>query len=427
MASLLVKRDPINLLEREGRVEVFKEVPGFLGKTPLAVDPFFIRAILARQNEDLPVRRNDNVFVSPRELQGYNTAGVPALWSGYRSCITFDSSNRTLYRLKGVSFEDEPKYVEMGSGNTTHKVLFGGQLLFNAENERLFSDAFNGILSKNGLNKVMEYVGQYRYPRKYDGKELATSIVKISGDTRLDELLYVFEILYDKHIKGTANDEKFRTNMNYLMYDVGFKIGRLKKLMDANKQTWSARPDYSNAHIGNIVVYNQDYEYLGLGFVDFDASCDPRDRKLSAIREQQKAEHDTIISSALTSGISFRQIGDFNREHTIVKDFRMSFVLGFHQAYRKLFASLIDKVEINRFDELLNFLPGPIRERVTSYPTGGYLEDLLNSYNTRDIKQYTNNKYYSMYDVLDRRDKYDSKIKKDRYSLSDLVSSYYSL
>src|SRR3989338_9217285 len=113
MNPLFVVRDPLNLIETEGRVEVLKEVPDFLRKNPLMADPYFFNLKILRYNESLPVREDGSpskVFSSPN-VGGYKRDGVPALWSGHRSCITLDSRTEQMYRLKGIAFGIQPKFT----------------------------------------------------------------------------------------------------------------------------------------------------------------------------------------------------------------------------------------------------------------------------------------------------------------------------
>ncbi len=324
--KLFVRRDPLYLQKMEGLVKPFKELPAFLRESPLEGNPLFYQHRFAYEGDLVSTDFNHNKWFSLPEDKDY----VPAYWSGMRSCITADLSTGQLYRLKGMAVGDEPLVVDQGPD--VPFLVWGGQFLRSAYNERNYSNKFNKVLADNGIEPVMEYVGLYKLPVRAKRKQLATSIIRVLGDTRLDEFFYALE--YDT-CKSRAVAEKDYSKISQFIVeaasfykDIGYIVGRLKRLMELNDQSWSDNPQRTNAHIGNRVLYKKEKQKLGVGLVDFDASCDLKDKPKIALRRQQRQELFDIIASVKGEIISPRPFGSMFCQNLHFEELRGSFILG---------------------------------------------------------------------------------------------------
>ena len=376
--KLLIERDPVALIpwtkpdgiKREAKVIVEGEMPEEL-KKPLIVDPRFINIKLKRDLRELPVKGK---FL-PETIERYRLAPVfgectPAVWSGYRSVLYCKDwiNGAQLFKLKGISFT-HPLDVRVNEDDDGYHVYVqGGQLLGNVINEKEYSDQFNRVLKNCGIEPVSECVGFYHWPLKAKGKRLATSIMKVQGDTRLDELLCVIENLVEQRFPPRNGiiylSEDLITKLNLFYFTLGQSVGQLKKIMDINGQTWSDNPQRTNAHIGNIVLYHNSQNKLSLGLTDFDASCDRRDMRKKALMKQQEVEYQTMMNSAMQGAISLRNISMLN--HMIIHlETRTQFVEGFKDSYESFAGGLsatLDNSVAEFFlkelmDELLKEIP----------------------------------------------------------------------
>lgn len=376
--KLFVKREPLFLVEREGIVEKVTEIPEQLSKNPLIVEPVFNSPydhpshyneedLLIRKPEDDPLAIIQENRVQCKVLyQGdvISIMAVPAVWSGRRSCVTRDTKTDQLFRLKGVNFGDSPKIYRTGEFTE----VWGGNSLEEAEFERDYSDSFNSVLRDNNIKPVMEHVGFYIFPYGIDASNIlgeknnvAASVIKVLGDSRLDELMYILETLYcNGELNGSK--EEFERRIKRLYYDIGIITGRLKRLMDKNNQSWSDNAERSNAHIGNVVLY-RDNEQIGFGLVDFDASSDLRDKTKKELKRQQQVEYNHIIDSAFQGRISFRQIGRNFNPSFVIEDFRKAFARGFKHGYAIKKGGISNKIEVGRLEELVSMLPTIPEER----------------------------------------------------------------
>ena len=165
MYKLFVKRDPINLIPSEGRVEFYGQVPEFLSQGPLVIDPNLLKRRLVRSFQDLVIREGDEVFIPPSVYNGYNTKGVPGIWSGNRSALVKNPSTGQLYRIKGAAFGNPPipRFTDWNGYNEI-KDVEGGQFENDADNERVYTNLWNEILKDKGIIPVAEYVGKYIFP-----------------------------------------------------------------------------------------------------------------------------------------------------------------------------------------------------------------------------------------------------------------------
>ena len=328
--ELLVKRDGVNLYPTEGKVEIEDDVPDFL-KVPRVVNQYSVNYLEKRlENDDLLIDHTldfrverDNEFFSWQNYLLFKKRcdflgipldpipHIPAFWSGYRSAIVRDPSNGDWYRLKGISLDPKnPVSVKM-SDSEDEKMwrIQGGQESYSARFEKRMSDRFNRVLREEGIDPVMEVKGFWKYPNLARRTKPYASVSKIAGDTRLDELMFILESLATKKMRGnlrekvfehggyTFSGNKFNESIGTFYYDVGFTVGRLKRLMDKNGQTWSSDYEQSNAHFGNIVLYNGS-DKIKVGLVDFDASCDVSELSRSELKALQEREYNLLLQNA---------------------------------------------------------------------------------------------------------------------------------
>jgi len=359
------------LMELAGEVEVFGELPNFLRQSPLRANPYFRNPFRWNYIKLLPAKNDEWVEHTLSSFYKDNST-VPALWSGYRSCLTLDKKTQELYRLKGVAWGPKPCWNEELSG------IEGGQLLRNACFEKIYSDRFNRTLREEGVDPVMEYVGWYTFPDRVRRRKLATSILCVKGDTRLDELFTVLEFPvmddFRKKILDVLSGDYPNSIAIADMFDLfckkarpfykacGFIVGQLKHLLDKSWQTWSDNPERTNAHIGNVVVYENEERNVALGLVDFDASDDQRDKPKSALRAQQKKEYETIRESALCwPACSYRTIGPVHKRMYPWTRVRENFAQGFAKGYKAPLKKVTNVIPRELLEELIEFSKREVR------------------------------------------------------------------
>ncbi|MDP3639947.1 MAG: hypothetical protein Q8R53_01965 [Nanoarchaeota archaeon] len=264
----------------------------------------------------------------------------------------------------------------------------GGQFLRNARFEKIYSDRFNRTLAEEGIDPVMEYVGWYTFPDRVRKRKLATSIMRVKGDTRLDELFTVLEFPVVHGYRKMITWNSLRTIADAIdlfckkarpFYDAcGFIVGQLKHLMDKSWQTWSDNPERTNTHIGNVVVYENEGGNVALSLVDFDASDDLRDKPKSALRAQQKKEYETIRESALCwPACSYRTIGPLHEGMYPWTRIRGKFAEGFAKGYTAPLKKVKNVIPGELLEELIEFSKGEVRiaekyaqnRYLSAYPT----------------------------------------------------------
>ncbi|HLD78973.1 MAG TPA: hypothetical protein VJA18_00260 [Candidatus Nanoarchaeia archaeon] len=369
-SRLLVRRDPLYLVEcLDGTVERIRDMPAFLSESPLSIYPelFEIRS----SRDDLLKIKDDKIVT----LDCPNGT-IPGVWSGRRSCLTIDSVTGNLYKLKGVAVavipgnqdyeEDEPLYLE------------GGQFLRNAHNERIFSDRFNRVLADNGVEPTMEYVGYYKSPFRVRRHKIAASVIRVKGDTRLDELMYALE--FEAYFQTTNTRElkaHFSLQLSQFYWDIGFVVGQLKKLMDKSDQSWSDNPERTNAHIGNVVIYPAEENNLAIGLVDFDASCDFRDKSKEDLLQQQNEEYGSLLASSIDKVASARAIGLYYYPQLKFPALRFNFGIGFMAGYeaRKFVKRSIEAGRLQELKDLINFGKIPRPRLVKKKPVTAGIRD----------------------------------------------------
>ena len=280
------------------------------------------------------------------------------IWSGYRSAIVQDPQTSKLFKLKGIALNvEKPKQIKFDDGIFW---IQGGQKKKNVGYERVMSGKFNQVLRDNGITPAMEYKGMWEYPNLVKGTRPVASIYEVQGDTRLDELMLLldslaFDRMQESDTHFTRNGEKFNVIVEYFYHDIGYKVGRMKRLMDKSGQTWSCDSERTNAHTGNIVLW-RDANKLKIGLVDFDASMDLDEISKSEMEALQKKEYEDIIQSAICV-TSLRQInGRLNREGSYYIDFRDKFSHGFSEGYTSTSNTYSSEMDISFLDELFALL-----------------------------------------------------------------------
>lgn len=380
---LLVKRDKTSLTNTEGESVIDDDLPFFL-KTPKVVLSHLITEMENRlPSDDLLIQNNADYEPINYHLSSYPQGGFfqslfstinrekkdfPAIWSGYRSVLVKDTKKNNLFRLKGVSLNPaNPQITEFEDGTFW---IQGGQKKQNLEYERQMSNKFNNVLLDNGIQPIMRYRGMWKYPILAKRNRLAASIYQVEGDTRLDELMFVLDYLTVEKLIGneikkdgkimkkvslTSEGKIFLNTLSEFYHNIGFTTGRLKRLMDKSGQTWSCYSERSNAHTGNIVVYNGTNK-LKVGFVDFDASCDSRDYTKSEIRDLQKIEYNTIQRSV--HGLSsIRTIGGrFLKKGAITTQLRDYFLRGFAKGYEHNGKEVSNEIDIGLIEGIFLLL-----------------------------------------------------------------------
>ena len=387
--KLIVKRDRNCLEKTEGEAVVDDSVPDYL-KTPRVVRKDDVRALEQRlPNDDLLIVDNDDYSQIKEHFYNYEwmtkMEEMPGVWSGYRSTLVSDSKTGKLFRLKGVSLDPkDPKIVEFDDGAFW---IEGGQKKQNAEYERTMSDRFNIVLANAGIAPVMQYRGIWTYPVlpktnkparnpwelmggiSTEQNRPTASIVEVEGDTRLDELMLVLENLYfgkcerysDGRVCGmtTLKGGTCQRAIYDFYFNIGIACGGLKRLMDDGRQTWSCDSQRSNAHIGNVVVYNGT-DKLRVGLVDFDASIPYERLSDSQIADLQKLEYETFAKSIMGGGISLRQINGKPfadpSKVSIASDFRERLANGFRWGYTLPSNAKMNEIDLGSMQEIFALL-----------------------------------------------------------------------
>jgi|GEM_PF-2021558 len=327
--SLLVVRDHLCLVNARGESRLSEAMPEFLYFPLLAQDLYCAsvekkgrrtllkmtalndRGVQLLEPGEDPFREaqkevKKTIKQNKEWYDPENDTILPALWSGYRSALVKDPATKELYRLKGIAFTDPP-IVHRGKD---YKRIWGGQTLRNAKFEKKYSDLFNRTLVEHNIEPVMNVVGIYTFPIRVDREQLATSVIHVKGDTRLDELIYALETEYRNllTIPKTKERESLEKLLPALYSTAGFMVGQLKSLMDESGQSWSDNSQRSNAHIGNVVLYpDNDGSGVGVGLVDFDASCERKEMSPKKLSRLQRSEYKNLRQGANEGLITFRE------------------------------------------------------------------------------------------------------------------------
>lgn len=440
--KLLIKRDKNVLIPVDrAKASLDDDVPEFL-RTPRFVDPMLVEHMASRgSDDDLLIAEQEDYS----EIQmHFANQGCPGIWSGYRSALTCDPATGDLYRVKGVSLNPyRPVTVDMDDGMTR---IEGGQEQYSAEFEKQMSDRFGETLKSVGIEPVMTVKGMWKYPVKARKTRPVASVVKVLGDTRFDELMHIFSALAthkmplgDRNEKGsvefggfTSEGNKFIRATGNLYEKIGFVSGRLKRLMDKSGQTWSSECEQSNAHYGNIVLYNGT-DKLKVGFVDFDASCDASELSASELEDLQKREFQTLRASVMGGGlISPRRIGGKPFSSDVVIGFdelRSAFIRGFDRGYESGASSYTNELDLGDLQEVFALLR---KGGLFSHSLGrrlGYnskLEDYITYADLKDAAKNSYNNQKKLYESIlgDVYEKYNNNYIIGNYSKFGNISKY---
>ncbi len=284
--TLLINRDKTFLEKCEGEAKVDKDVPAQLKQVHIVPQKLLLTPLRKFSIEDKLITTLAQKTKITKFLRLKSNEKIFALWAGYRSVIV-ECGNGELYKLKGVTVNlENPEIINELYIFDRDPDIFGAQYKYSAKYEQQMSGEFNKALKKEGIEPVMEFKGYWNYKLKVNDKPISASVIKIKGDTRLDELMdTIEEILFQKIMLNTPNKsgQKILQKVVTLYQDLGFVVGRLKRLMNKNNQSWGPDAHRTNSHPGNVVLY-ADKDHLRLGFVDFDASCS---RKVDKLNEQE--------------------------------------------------------------------------------------------------------------------------------------------
>ncbi|MFH1290387.1 MAG: hypothetical protein ABIH92_03190, partial [Nanoarchaeota archaeon] len=324
------------------------------------------------------------------------------LWSGYRSALVRDPETKELYRLKGVALNPkEPEPMITTHNGEVEVRIWGGQKRINAIYEARMIKRFNRTLESEGIEPIVEPVGMWKYSALCKGHRPTASIFRVKGDTRLDELIHVIEglailkcdVLSKSYREDkvwawslgnyTPEGKRFSNCVRSLSSDIGFVVGRLKKLMDVSGQTWGINDYASNSHWGNIVLY-RDGTNLKVNLVDFDMSYGSDECTKSELQDMQKKEAYELITSFNENAISPREMEGkpFSHVHYPIKfeELRHQLARGFAEGYSSNGKNYSFYLDVGKLDEIFNLLR----------------EDTKFSVNPNKLKKHIRNKCLSL-------------------------------
>lgn len=259
--------------------------------------------------------------------------------SGGRSGLL--SLDSVVYKIKGCNIK--PAFETEAAYTTTYRwneEPVGGQLLADSKREIEFTHHINELLTTEGFPVPYEPSAIIRFGKFFQidptnsrwyplnllkeafiGKEeLAASVMRIKGDTRLPEI-YGLKVQNEKAAFEIA-------------YKFGLMAGAQKRVTE-NKIFWSFQN--TNTHVGNYVVFEEKGDiYLGMVDLDDAAKYSPIKNRLAVfdpligvtLKEQ---EIGTILSS-LNSTIS-SMIGGIN-QGCAPQYFKNGFIGGFREGYK---------------------------------------------------------------------------------------------
>ncbi len=195
----------------------------------------------------------------PMAIGGYDVG----LQSGGRSALRFLPDGKLL-RIKGAEYCSQLELFE--------DVPHGSSIEFYVQREiKNYT-----LLRQCAPEELFAYtpIGWYDYGTEYRGEKVQAGLFLVKGDTRLDEILFL--LAGAEGLIADAGLPDKRTSKFYRYFDEAcFVLGRIAgirlKQLDQTGIPWSRRTGNSNAHIGNMVVYDQNGETT-IGIVDFDAA-----------------------------------------------------------------------------------------------------------------------------------------------------------
>ncbi|MDO8555908.1 MAG: hypothetical protein Q7R96_01910 [Nanoarchaeota archaeon] len=300
MAKLFTPRRYITLVPTQGRVEKFCVVPGYLDQpmqaSEISVSPKFGQILF-----DKFIGKDEGVFpypvvryvICPNEETGeHNVESVSGLWSGRRSALVLDQQvnyasigeavkiESSLFRLKGIALRDRLRTSAFEDGALR---VWGGEFLDNVRYEVDYQQRFNARLEQEGIAATIIPAAIYQFQRKTKGRQLGAAVMQVPGDTRLDELLYLIESTFTIWVNeserktATKAQDKFGKDCLVLYEEIGKIVGGLKSVLESAGLSWSDNEHRSNAHIGNIVIYQGQNNFIDAALVDLDACAERED------------------------------------------------------------------------------------------------------------------------------------------------------
>lgn len=182
---------------------------------------------------------------------------IEGLESGYRSGILPDIEGK-MYKLKGCRPSEKVIYREPK----------GSQFLWMAQHEAENVLQIRSLFLREGYPYPIEPIGFWIYDNILVKNELtAATLYRISGDTRLDELLGWLE----KDVPVLCGiPDKYKEAIVPIFEKLGVMTGRLFRTLHNNHYSWDWISPRSNSHPGNVIVFPDYSEKINLGLVDFD-------------------------------------------------------------------------------------------------------------------------------------------------------------
>lgn len=365
--ELLVKRDTNVLSAVQGRAEIDGDVPEMLRQPRIIMPSEVLRQGGNLLEDRLIVDGKDSVKMARYLSRKPKNSVLYGLWSGYRSAIV-RAPDGLLYRFKGVSWNIDNPSGEIDWDKSYN--VFGGQNKYSAVFEKQMCDEFNRVLANEGIDSVMECVGYWHYKKTVEKEKLSASVIRVKGDTRLDELMWAFDrcIDADSLVGGRVSTALASLTARFY-YDVGFIVGQLKMLMTRNNQTWGAHKERTNAGIFNVVLY-WDKDRIKVGLVDFDASCNKKDFGLAKLHRLMETEYDAICrniswfgvasirTSPADSHLKLNNTRNCYNNSFVQHFYRTPFANGFKNGYacKRLTCRVRDGIPVERFYEIANLL-----------------------------------------------------------------------
>lgn len=205
------------------------------------------------------VHSRQRFFIDGYSIDAYSVG----LQSGGRSALKFLPDGRLL-RIKGAEYESQLQLFD--------DVPYGSSIEFYTQREIKNYQ----LLCKRAPKELFAYtpVGWYDYGTDYHGDNMQAGLFIIKGDTRLDEILTTFAAaeyaMVDSQLPAPVQ-HRFLQQLDEMSFIIGRIAGIRLKQLDQTGIPWSRRTGNSNAHIGNMVLYDQ-HNKTTIGIVDLDAA-----------------------------------------------------------------------------------------------------------------------------------------------------------
>lgn len=220
-------------------------------------------------------------------LMKNRTGKIEGVLSGVRSSIIWDYNGYDL-RGKGDGLFLDP----VNPRRPHHDQPSGGQTLSYANEELIANASINKILKEEGVGNVATPLCRFDFEGfEFQGEPCSSSVFVVEGDTRFDELLFSVceEIRKNQAVgKGLLNTAAYELKEGFRR--IGVYTGSLMGKLYSRGFVWGTSfdslglPISSNAHMGNLVLFQDEAGLMRVGLVDFDAAqvlsdFNPRERK----------------------------------------------------------------------------------------------------------------------------------------------------